>query len=53
MGHDIGVMRDVYTHISEERESQTKKKIKTLYDARKPDLQSEAVVKSGCRKDEK
>ena len=35
MGHDVNIMREIYTHISEDRKSRTVAKINTLYKAPK------------------
>lgn len=35
MGHDISIMREVYTHISDEREKATVEKIEALYKTKK------------------
>ena len=35
MGHDVGTMKKIYTHISEHREKKTVKKIKMLYKPKK------------------
>lgn len=45
MGHDVGTMRKIYTHISEEREETTVKKIDTLYKAKKRSKKGVSVVK--------
>jgi hypothetical protein len=45
MGHDVVIMREIYTHISEERKKQTIAKIKTLYKAQKRSKNVSKVVK--------
>jgi integrase len=35
MGHDVSIMREVYTHISDERKKATVEKIETLYKSKK------------------
>ena len=35
MGHDVSIMREVYTHISDEREKATVEKIEALYKTKK------------------
>lgn len=45
MGHDVSTMRKIYTHISEEREKITVKKIDTLYKAKKRSKKPVSIVK--------
>ncbi|HHW48673.1 MAG TPA: tyrosine-type recombinase/integrase [Clostridiaceae bacterium] len=44
MGHDVSIMRQIYTHISEERKKATVEKIETLYKAKKCPEKSAKVV---------
>lgn len=45
MGHDVSIMREVYTHISDERRKATVEKIETLYKAKKRSKNGVKVVK--------
>lgn len=45
MGHDVNIMREIYTHISGERRKATIKKIKTLYKVKKRSKKRTKVVK--------
>lgn len=45
MGHTISVMRDIYTHISDERRWATVEKIETLYKSKKRPVNPADVVK--------
>ena len=45
MGHDVSIMREVYTHISDERKKATVEKIETLYKAKKGSKNGVKVVK--------
>jgi integrase len=45
MGHDVSIMREVYTHISDERKKATIEKIETLYKAKERPKNGVKVVK--------
>ena len=45
MGHDVSIVREVYTHISDERKKATVEKIETLYKAKKRSKNGVKVVK--------
>ena len=45
MGHDVSIMREVYTHISDERKKATVEKIEMLYKSKKRSKKKSKVVK--------
>lgn len=45
MGHDVNIMRQIYTHISDKRKKATIKKIEKLYKAKKRSKKRVNVVK--------